>query len=104
MSDKKEVFDHLDHLEEALNQTLSQVSVIRDELEKSLSENATLRMELEKLRNRLADFDTKTPTPSQPNSNLINIYDEGFHVCTNFYGQRRVDDEPCAFCTELIYR
>ncbi|MFK5280326.1 initiation control protein YabA, partial [Lacticaseibacillus paracasei] len=35
--------------------------------------------------------------------NLESLYNEGFHVCPMFYGQRRVNDEPCAFCTEIIY-
>ncbi len=104
MADRKEVFEQLNHLENALNSTLAQVSSIRTELENSLTENATLRMELEKLRERLAEIDHKTIDKTQPNANLIKIYDEGFHVCTNFYGQHREEDEPCAFCTELLYR
>lgn len=104
MADRKEIFEQLDQLEAALNSTLAQVSEIKTELENSLIENATLRMELEKLRERLAEIDHKAPDKSQPNTNLIEIYDEGFHVCTNFYGQRRENDEPCAFCTELLYR
>ncbi|MBU5900646.1 DUF972 family protein, partial [Vibrio cholerae O1] len=32
------------------------------------------------------------------------IYREGFHVCHDFYGQRREPDEECMFCDELLYR
>lgn len=104
MADKKDMLEQLNSLEYSLNSTLSQVSVIKAEFEKSLTENATLRMELEKLRERLADMDQKGGDKSEPNTNLIEIYNEGFHVCTVSYGQRRNNDEPCAFCMELLYR
>jgi len=32
------------------------------------------------------------------------IYKDGFHVCNDFYGQRREQDEECMFCDELLYR
>ena len=32
------------------------------------------------------------------------IYRDGFHVCNDFYGQRREQDEECMFCDELLYR
>ncbi|MFC4651919.1 DNA replication initiation control protein YabA [Lactococcus nasutitermitis] len=104
MTDKNKIFEELNQLENALTTTLEQVSAIKKELESSLTENVTLRMEIEKLRDRLSELEHKEPTKSQPNSNLITIYDDGFHICTNFYGQRRELDEPCAFCTELLYR
>lgn len=104
MADKKDVFEHLNSLENSLNSTLAQVSTIKVEFEKALTENATLRMELEKLRDRLAEIEHKGSDKSEPNTNLIEIYNEGFHVCTVSYGQRRSDDEPCAFCMELLYR
>lgn len=41
---------------------------------------------------------------STSRKNLENIYEEGFHVCYDLYGSRRANDEPCAFCLEVIYR
>ena len=31
------------------------------------------------------------------------IYDDGFHICPDFYGQRRDNNEACGFCAELLY-
>lgn len=104
MADRKDIFDHLNSLENSLNATLDQVSAIKEEFEKALTENATLRMELEKTRERLAEIEHKSSDKSEPNTNLIEIYNEGFHVCTVSYGQRRNENEPCAFCMELLYR
>ena len=32
--------------------------------------------------------------------NVSRIYDDGFHVCRDFYGQRREQDAECMFCDE----
>ena len=42
---------------------------------------------------------------SKSRKNLEKLYEEGFHVCNvdNMYGSRRVNDEPCVFCQDVIY-
>ncbi len=103
MADKYEVFEQLGDLEKTLTTTLAQVAHIRQVLE-----NATLRMELEKLRERLAEFEkkeVKKETPKdQPNPNLIQIFNEGFHVCHLHYAERLAEGESCLDCLELLYR
>lgn len=64
-------------------------------------ENAHLRERLSKESQPLTEEETSGLTKSR--LNLENIYEDGFHVCNIFYGQRRVEDEPCAFCLEVIY-
>ena len=99
---KHDVFDQLGELENTLNTTLTQISGIRQVLESSMTENATLRMELEKLRDRLAEFEkkeVKKETPKdQPNPNLIQIFNEGFHVCHLHYAERLAEGESCLDC------
>ena len=105
MADKYDVFDQLGELENTLNTTLTQISGIRQVLESSMTENATLRMEL---RDRLAEFEkkeVKKETPKdQPNPNLIQIFNEGFHVCHLHYAERLAEGESCLDCLELLYR
>ncbi|MBU8903173.1 DNA replication initiation control protein YabA [Lactococcus cremoris] len=108
MADKYDVFDQLGELENTLNTTLTQISGIRQVLEASMTENATLRMELEKLRDRLAEFEKKEvkkeTLKDQPNPNLIQIFNEGFHVCHLHYAERLAEGESCLDCLELLYR
>lgn len=107
MQDKNEIFGMLEMLEKQLEITSAQLSVIKRSFEDTLTENVTLRMELEKLRSRLSEIEEKHQNSGQndgPNSALNGIYEEGFHVCVEFYGQRRQLDEPCAFCMGLLYR
>jgi regulator of replication initiation timing len=114
VADKYEIFEQLGELENTLSSTMAQVSSIRSVLEASITENATLRMELEKLRERLAEFEKKEVKKNkkskkdrpidEPNPNLIQIFNEGFHVCHLHYAERLADGESCLDCLELLYR
>ena len=76
-----------------------------------VEENATLRIENQHLRDRLSDLEKQQrsdeevvePEMSKSRLNLEKLYEDGFHVCNVFYGSRRVNDEPCAFCLDVIY-
>ena len=52
----------------------------------------------------LMESDPSSKAISSRKENLENIYEDGFHICTFFYGQRRENNEDCAFCMELLYR
>lgn len=105
---KKEIIDSIVEVERSTEATLQTISTLKEEIVKLLEENHTLQMENTHLRERLAK--ESQPLTEEEKSgltksrlNLENIYEDGFHVCNIFYGQRRVEDEPCAFCLEVIY-
>lgn len=108
---KKELYDTFSELESQAETTLETLKQMKEELSQMTEENHALRMENQHLRDRLAEIIKQQATEKQTNEsgltksrlNLENIYEDGFHVCNLFYGQRRVDDDPCAFCLEVIY-
>ncbi|HLR92126.1 MAG TPA: DNA replication initiation control protein YabA [Atopostipes sp.] len=107
--EKKEIIDTIVEIESQADATLQTLSTLKDEIANLLEENQTLRMENKHLRERLEE-EMKEAKESEESGgltksrlNLENIYEDGFHVCNMFYGQRRVEDEPCAFCLEVIY-
>lgn len=106
---KKEIIDSIVEIESQADATLQTLSALKDEIANLLEENQTLRMENEHLRERLDDQMINSEEIEESGGltksrlNLENIYEDGFHVCNMFYGQRRVEDEPCAFCLEVIY-
>lgn len=106
---KKEIIDSIVEIESQADATLQTLSALKDEIANLLEENQTLRMENEHLRERLDDQMIHSEEIEESGGltksrlNLENIYEDGFHVCNMFYGQRRVEDEPCAFCLEVIY-
>jgi len=91
---KKELFDALDDFSQQLLATLADVEA-----------NTALRLENDKLRERLSEEEETAPTKTKHvRENVSRIYDDGFHVCRDFYGQRREQDGECMFCDELLFR
>ncbi|SFH75933.1 Regulator of replication initiation timing [Pisciglobus halotolerans] len=109
--DKKALYDTFIQLENDTNATLGRISEVKNEVEALVEENATLRIENQHLRDRLSDLEKQKEISkdgigtemSKSRLNLEKIYEEGFHVCNVFYGSRRVNDESCAFCLDVIY-
>lgn len=103
--DKKDIFDALDGFSQNLFETLAEVETIKKNLQAVIDENTALRLENSKLRERLAKEEKIGQKSSNfGKENLENIYEDGFHICTFSYGQRRDNDEPCMFCVELLNR
>ncbi|MBS7577882.1 MULTISPECIES: DNA replication initiation control protein YabA [unclassified Enterococcus] len=115
--DKKKLVDNFNDLERLLTLIANELSETQQDLKEIVEENTTLRVENERLRERIDDLtipisEDASKTVKSENSqkisksrlNLENIYEEGFHICNQFYGQRRIDDEPCLFCMDVIYR
>lgn len=111
--DKRSLYDGMNQLESELRNTLNQLIDMKESLHRIVEKNATLEMENQRLREHLRELNQAIETPteekktqelSQSRMNLEKIYEEGFHVCYDLYGSRRENDEPCAFCLEVIYR
>lgn len=105
---KKEIIDTIIDIESQTEATLQTISALKEEVASLLEENQMLNMENKHLRERLdkeADqlTDEESSGLTKSRLNLESLYEDGFHVCNLFYGQRRVEDEPCAFCLEVIY-
>ena len=103
--DKKELFDALDDFSQQLLVTLADVEAIKKNLKSLVEENTALRLENSKLRERLGEVEADAPVKAKHvRESVRRIYLDGFHVCNDFYGQRREQDEECMFCDELLYR
>ncbi|AND80388.1 MULTISPECIES: DNA replication initiation control protein YabA [Streptococcus] len=104
--DKKKLFDAFDDFSQNLMVTLAEVEAMKKQVQELVKENTGLRLENTKLRERLHQLEpeTEAKAPHQGKDHLESIYQDGFHVCNSFYGQRRENDEGCVFCMELLYR
>ena len=108
---KRELYDSFEELEKQTKFTLSQIERIKAEMGKVIEKNAELEIENQHLREHLHEIEqnkkgNKEGTElSKSRKNLEKLYEEGFHVCNvdNMYGSRRVNDEPCVFCQDVIY-
>lgn len=106
--DKGELYDSFESMEAQAKNMSEMLSSMRKEMTQIIEKNAELEIENHHLRTRLAELEnTKKSSKnnqglSRSRQNLENLYREGFHVCTQFFGSRREDDE-CIFCQEIIY-
>ncbi|MCD2255449.1 DNA replication initiation control protein YabA [Agrilactobacillus fermenti] len=106
---KEDLYDQLQALQKAQETQLHQLIGMQDDLAKVLEENSELKIENTHLRARLQELegangkDDDTQRLSKSRQNLEKLYEQGFHVCTYMYGSRRENNEPCAFCLDVIY-
>ena len=102
--DKKELFDAFDGFSQNLMITLAEIEAMKKQVQSLLEENTALRLENDKLRTRLSQLEQETPIKSskQGKKYIESIYHDGFHICNDYYGQRRENDEECMFCMEVL--
>ncbi|MFD1672316.1 DNA replication initiation control protein YabA [Agrilactobacillus yilanensis] len=108
--DNKDLYDQLQELEVSQTAQLAKLKGLQDHLAQILEQNSELKIENQHLRIRLqeledtaTDKDDPTKGLSKSRKHLEKLYEEGFHVCTYFYGSRRENKESCAFCLDVIY-
>lgn len=109
--DKRSLYDGLNDFETDLQSLLENLAEMKESLQELVEKNTTLELENQRLREHIRELTQQGIASgkekqelSQSRMNLEKIYEEGFHVCYDLYGSRRQDDEPCAFCLEVIYR
>ena len=104
----RNLYDAFSKLEEQTNRSVEQISKIKEKLQEVIERNAELEIENQHLRDHLQELEQKNTNNSglsKSRKNLEKLYEEGFHVCNvdNMYGTRRLNDEPCVFCQNIIY-
>ena len=108
---KRNLYDGLDSLEEALSNSAKSISLMKKDIKKLVEKNNALELENKNLRARLQSFEPKEIEKNDDkvsaNSKrstlkmLEELYKDGFHVCHPFYGQRRDKDLECAWCSDF---
>ena len=84
--DKKKLFDAFDGFSQNLMITLAEIDAMKKQVQSLLEENASAK------------------TSKQGKRYIESIYHDGFHICNDYYGQRRENDEECMFCMEVLDR
>ena len=89
--EKRELYDKFEELSQNLMSMLAEVEAIKANFSGIFEENTALKLENDKLREHLSQVvQEETGTKmSHGKVNLEAIYDDGFHICPDFYGQRR---------------
>ncbi|GAA3614565.1 DNA replication initiation control protein YabA [Secundilactobacillus similis] len=107
---KPDVYEDLKALQLNMDQLITQFEQVQEEVTATLEQNAELTIENQHLRELVKREHDQAITPgnqepqlSKGLQNLVMLYDQGFHICNDFYGERRKDEEECAFCLSVLY-
>ncbi|AVL00426.1 DNA replication initiation control protein YabA [Pediococcus inopinatus] len=109
---KREIYESFDGLQEESQKMSDQIQELQNGLTEILEENAELVIENEHLREQLSKYEqsSKNEDPkstkhglSKSRKNLEKLYGRGYHVCNEWFGRHRENNEPCAFCLDVIY-
>lgn len=81
------------------------ISKLQNAVTSLQEENAELTIENEKLRNMLKKVapGTAGETLTKSRENLKQLYQQGFHVCNEYFGKRLAPHESCTFCLDAIF-
>lgn len=116
--EKTQLYDELVAFEKTMGSLLTQVDEMKSVVDVLLEQNLNLELENQHLRDRLdklqgeLSFDIRDEQLGKSDNkkelsksrlNLEKLYEQGFHVCKDFYGSRRENHEECVFCSSMIY-
>lgn len=92
-------------LEYMVKELLGELEGIKEETRSLEQENQKLRQKITAVYVQRTSVNTKETAALRPDSEeptLMNLYDEGFHICNVKFAQIR--KEECLFCFSLLRR
>ncbi|UJF15882.1 DNA replication initiation control protein YabA [Jeotgalibaca sp. MA1X17-3] len=109
--DKRTLFDKFHRVDTNISSVGEDLKEIQEKMNHLIEENATLQIENQHLRDRIEymtkeivpNLEESEPEMSKSRQNLQKLYEDGFHVCNVYFGTRRIHDESCVFCLDVIY-
>jgi len=104
--DKREVYDRFANVTKQTQELLDSMEQLKLDMTEILEENAELSVENEHLHTVIKEFkgeNNEEDGLSMPRQNLQKIYEQGFHVCNEYYGKRLDYNESCTFCLDVIF-
>lgn len=94
----EEVLSTLAYFQEQLEEMSSRFQKLKDITYRLYKENEELRNENDELKEIV--FHRKKESKGEAYSNLLHLYNEGYHICHPSFAERRRGD--CLFCQKLI--
>ncbi|QBP18830.1 DNA replication initiation control protein YabA [Acetilactobacillus jinshanensis] len=109
--DDRQLYEGFKSMEAQTQLMLTKFSELREGVTRILEENSELKIENQHLRavlgkkHRAVEKKTpkKGPQLTKSRQNLLKLYNQGFHVCNQFFGKHRDKNENCLFCNKILF-
>lgn len=109
--DKRALYDQFHRVESRISSMGADVKEIQEKMDdliererkSSNREPASARSDRFPYEGKRRCAEARAKEMSKSRLNLQKLYEDGFHVCNVYYGSRRLNDEPCVFCIDVIY-
>lgn len=103
--DKSRIYDHFEQVTRQTKDLLARMEQLQLQMTEVLEENAELSIENEHLHQIIAENHEAADSNelSTSRQNLQKLYEQGFHVCNEYYGKRLEHHESCTFCLDAIF-
>ncbi|KRM60447.1 hypothetical protein FC26_GL000535 [Paucilactobacillus vaccinostercus DSM 20634] len=103
--DKSQIYDHFERVTRQTKDLLDRMEQLQLQITEVLEENAELSIENEHLHEIITEShqESESNELSTSRQNLQKLYEQGFHVCNEYYGKRLDHHESCTFCLDAIF-
>jgi len=97
------LFKHIKEMEAKLHALIAEMQELKYEIREADEENSRLRHELAAFYRADLVNGVSTEAEGKPGaafSNLLELYDQTFHICNLYFGRRRAGE--CLFCMAFL--
>lgn len=96
------LFKHIKEIEAKLHSLLAEMQELKYEIREADEENTRLRNELAAFyrADLVNGSETEEGKSGAAFTNLLELYDQSFHICNIYFGRRRAGE--CLFCMAFL--
>lgn len=99
------IMEELYQFEQALQRMTDTTMMLENVISELMQENNALRQEQERLLSQSQQGATMEEFKPQKSSQMMmDLYEQGFHICNEAYGKRMQAGDHCLFCEAMLER